>query len=56
MRDGSSRSSSREGKPLNVRILKVDILTFNGFFDSESNILKPRWLPTDGFIDGRRAC
>ena len=29
-----------------MRILLADILTFNGFFDSESDILKPRWLPT----------
>ncbi len=46
MRDSPSRSSSGEAKPLNVRIFDLYILTFNGFFDSESDILKPRWLPT----------
>ena len=35
-------------EPSNVRICLVDILTFNGFFDSESDILKPRWLLTAG--------
>jgi hypothetical protein len=49
MRGSSSRSSRREGKPLNVRISAVDILTFNGFFDLESDILKPRWLLTQIF-------
>jgi hypothetical protein len=29
-----------------VRISRLDILTFDGFSDSESDILKPRWLPT----------
>jgi CheY-like chemotaxis protein len=29
-----------------VRISAVHILTFRGFFDLESEILKPRWLPT----------
>jgi transposase InsO family protein len=27
-----------------LRILEADILRFNGFSDSESEILKPRWL------------
>ncbi len=54
MRDSPSRSSSGEAKPLNVRIFDLYILTFNGFFDSESDILKPRWLPTalQARIDG----
>jgi hypothetical protein len=29
-----------------VRILLVDILTFDGFFGTKFDILKPRWLPT----------
>ena len=33
-----------------MRILKVDILTFNGFSDSKSDILKPRWLPTIEYL------
>jgi hypothetical protein len=36
----------RREKPSNVRITLPDIITFDGFFDSESDILKPRWLPT----------
>jgi len=46
MREGSARSSSNEAKPSNVRIFELDILTYHGFFDPESDILKPRWLPT----------
>ncbi len=46
MRKSPARGSSREAKPRNVRILKVHILTYHGFFDLESEILKPRWLPT----------
>jgi hypothetical protein len=30
------------GKAIKRENMKVDILTFNGFFDSESDILKPR--------------
>ena len=30
----------------NMRILLVDILTFDGFFGTKFDILKPRWLPT----------
>ena len=30
----------------NVRILLVDILTFDGFFGTKFDILKPRWLRT----------
>ncbi len=55
MRDSPSRSSSGEAKPLNVRIFDLYILTFNGFFDSESDILKPRWLPTKVDSDGTKA-
>jgi hypothetical protein len=33
-------------QPLNVRIFWVDILTFDGFFGTKFDILKPRWLPT----------
>jgi len=36
----------RREKPSKVRISLPDIITFDGFFDSESHILKPRWLPT----------
>lgn len=28
--------------------IRAYILTYHGFFDSESDILKPRWLPTCG--------
>jgi len=39
--------------PSNVRIFRVDILTFDGFLGTKFDILKPRWLPTSGG-DGRR--
>jgi hypothetical protein len=47
----------RREKPSNVRISLFHIITFDGFFDSESDILKPRWLPTGARLDagGRRA-
>jgi hypothetical protein len=46
---GMSRTSlctEIETDPVCVRILLLDILKFDGFFSAESNILKPRWLPT----------
>ena len=46
MRDGAARSSSNKAKPSNVRISLVNILTFDGFFGTKFDILKPRWLPT----------
>ena len=35
-------------EPSNVRILLVDILTFDGFLGAKFDILKPRWLLTLG--------
>ncbi|TXT42541.1 MAG: hypothetical protein FD139_3534, partial [Methylocystaceae bacterium] len=35
--------------------MKVDILTFNGFFDSISNILKPRWILTLAYVTAKYA-
>ena len=46
IRDSLVLSSGDEGKPSNVRIFLVDILTFHGFFGVKFDILKPRWLPT----------
>jgi hypothetical protein len=43
----------RRDKPSNVRILLADIVTFHGFFCSESDILKPRWLLTPARLDVR---
>jgi hypothetical protein len=37
-----------------VRISTVLILTYHGFFDLKSEILKPRWLPTKGLGSGNR--
>ena len=58
MRDSPVESSSNEAKPRNVRISAVHILKYHGFFDLESEILKPRWLPTPALliegIDWRR--
>jgi hypothetical protein len=33
-----------------LKARKVRQTPFNGFFDSISNILKPRWLLTDGHL------
>lgn len=33
-----------------MRIFKLNILTYHGFSDSESDILEPRWLLTGGAI------
>lgn len=49
MRGAQTQISNNEGKPLNMRISGSDILIFNGFFCANSNILTPRWLPTDAF-------
>jgi hypothetical protein len=46
MRDRSAGRPSIKEKPSNVRILRVDILTFNGFFGAMFDILTPKWLPT----------
>jgi hypothetical protein len=37
-----------EAEPSNVRTLLVDIVAFDGFFDTKFDILKPRWLRTAG--------
>jgi hypothetical protein len=47
-------TSSGEAKPSNVRIFWVDILTFDGFFGTKFDILKPRWLPTSFEAASRR--
>jgi hypothetical protein len=39
---------SGQAKPSNVRTFWADILTFDGFFGANFDILKPRWLPTPG--------
>jgi hypothetical protein len=56
MRDRSSGRPSFKEKPSNVRILSVDILTFDGFFGAIFDILTPKRLPTDGLfkVKGRR--
>jgi hypothetical protein len=43
-------TSSGEAKLSNVRIFWVDILTFDGFFGTKFDILKPRWLPTECYL------
>jgi hypothetical protein len=46
VRDRPARRSSNNQKPSNVRISTAYILTFDGFSDADSEILKPRWLLT----------
>ncbi len=54
MRDRSSGRPSFKEKPSNVRILLVDILTFDGFFGVIFDILTPNWLPTARWRNGER--
>ena len=54
MRDRSSGCPGFKEKPSNVRILSVDILTFNGFFGAIFDILTPKWLPTGALPVCRR--